>query len=137
MAGAMGSKRSRRKSGRRFIQLWTNVKRSEAFHGLSAYARCALIELLDKYTGINNGMIPMSVRELRDRLHCSIYTAGKALHDLDDAGLAHPMEVGDYRGRRATTWRLTFYRCDATGALPVTNWPERIRCSPSNTQSAR
>jgi hypothetical protein len=45
----MANKKGWRKGGRRFIQLYTNVKRSEAFHGLSVYARCALFELLDRY----------------------------------------------------------------------------------------
>ena len=42
-------------SGRRFIQLWTNVKRSEAYHSLSAYARAALIELIDRNKYKANG----------------------------------------------------------------------------------
>jgi hypothetical protein len=123
MAGAMGSKR-RRKNGRRFIRLWTNVKRSTAYHGLSLAARCALFELLDRYSGINNGMISMGVRELADKLRCHHATAARALRELDDAGLARPTTVGAWRGRRAVEWRLTFYRCDRTHELPVTNWPE-------------
>jgi hypothetical protein len=78
MAGAMGSKR-RRKGGRRCIQLWSNMKRSQAFHDCSVYARCALFELLDRYTGLNNGMIALSVRELADDLKCDKDTAARAL----------------------------------------------------------
>ena len=48
-------KRRFKGGGRRFIQLYHNVKRSRAYHGLSVYARCALFELLERYTGINNG----------------------------------------------------------------------------------
>src|SRR5262245_6590012 len=117
------NKRKRFKGGgRRFIQLWTNVKRSEAYYGLSAMARSALIELLDKYTGCNNGMIVMGVRELSRRLNCSMDTAARALRELDDAGLARPNEVGLWRGKKATTWRLTFYVCNSTGELPIKNW---------------
>ena len=123
MAGAMGNKR-RRKSGRRFIQLWTNVKRSTAYHGLSLAGRCALFELLDRYSGINNGFIAMSVRELAAKLNCHHATAARALRELDDAGLVRPTTVGAWRGRRASEWRLTFYRCDRSHDLPVTNWPE-------------
>jgi hypothetical protein len=112
------------RSGRRFLRLWTNVKRSAAYHGVSLGARATLIELLDKYTGANNGLIPMSVSDLVDRLGCSRESALRYLAELDDAGLAHPMRLGTWRGRRATEWRLTFYRCDKTGELPRTQWDE-------------
>jgi hypothetical protein len=114
--------RRRRGSGRRFIQLWTNVKRSAAYHSLSCGARAALFEILDKYTGINNGMIGMGARELADRLDCSKQGAANFLNELDDSGLARPTFLGTWRGKRASEWRLTFYRCDKTGELPVLNW---------------
>jgi hypothetical protein len=115
----------RRKGGRRFIQLWTNVKRSEAYHGLSVYARCLLFELLDRYRGINNGMIALGVREAADALRCGQATACRAMRELDDSGLAQPTTLGFWRGKRATEWRLAFYRCDKTGELPALNWPPR------------
>ena len=115
-------KRRFKGGGRRFIQLYHSVKRSQAYHGLSLAARCALIELMDRYNGINNGMISMSVRELANRLKCHHSTAARALRDLDDARLAQPTTLGAWRGRRAAEWRLTFFRCDKTRDLPVLNW---------------
>jgi hypothetical protein len=102
------------------------VKRSTAYHGLSVYARSALIELLDRYTGINNGMIGLGARELAAELNCSKNAAAKALGDLDDAGLARPTTPGVWRGKRATEWALTFYPCNKTGELPITNWPAYV-----------
>jgi hypothetical protein len=100
------------------------VKRSEAFGTLDVYARCALIELLDRYTGINNGLIVLGCRELAEALGCgSKNTAAKAMRALDDSGLARIMKPGAWRGKQATEWRLMFYRCDKTGDLPVLNWP--------------
>jgi hypothetical protein len=136
MAGAMGSKSGRRKSGRRFIQLYSNVKRSEAYHSLSVIARAMLIEVLDRYTGINNGMIAMSCRDGADALGCSRGAAANALRELDDACLIRPVTGGVWRGKRATEWRLTFYCCDKTGELPVTSWKERAKCPPGWTQEA-
>ena len=126
------TKRKRRfpGGGRRFIQLYHNVKHSEAYHGLSVYARCALIELMDRYTGINNGMIGLGCRELAEELGCVRDTAAKALIELDDSGLALPLTHGVWRGKKATEWRLTFFRCDKTGELPKLNWEPR-------SQSAR
>jgi hypothetical protein len=113
----------RRRGGRRFIQLWTNVKRSEAYHGLSVYARCVLFEILDRYTGINNGMIGLGTRDAARLLKCGHATVCRAMRELDDSGLAQPTTVGFWRGKKATEWRLTFYRCDKTGELPKLNWP--------------
>ena len=93
-AKAQELRRQRSKSTRRFIQLYSNVKRSSAYYGLSLGARSALIELLDKYTGCNNGMIVMSCRESADRLKCRQRGALNFLQELDDAGFAHPMKVG-------------------------------------------
>ena len=126
----MSGKR-RRKSGRRFIQLYSNVKRSKAYHDCSLYARCALIELMDRYNGINNGMIGLGVRELAHELKCHKDTAAKALSELDDIGLAHPMTHGqrivktEGWQRLAVEWRLTFYRCDKTGEPPISNFSVR------------
>ena len=116
-------RRQRRKSGPRFVQLYHFIKRSQAWHDLSLPARCTLIELLDRYTGINNGMIGLGCRELSEALKCSRDTANRALTELDDAGLVRPTTVGVWRGKRATEWRLTFYRCDKTGDLPNKSWP--------------
>jgi hypothetical protein len=123
---SVGSKLRRERKGRskrRFIQLWTNVKRSEAYHSLSVYGRSALIELLDRYTGINNGMIGLGVRGLAVALDCSNDAAARALRELDDSGLARPVTGGLWKGKRATEWRLTFYVCNKTGELPITSWP--------------
>jgi hypothetical protein len=121
----MSSKRRFRGGGRRFIQLYHNVKNSQAYHDLSVYGRCALIELLSRHTGINNGMIGLGVRELSNALKCSHGTAIKAFRELDDAGLARPVKPGAWRGKKASEWRLTFYRCEATGELPILNWEPR------------
>ena len=121
--------RGRTSGKRQFLMLFRNVKRSAAYHGLSVYGRAALIELIDRYTGCNNGMIGLGVRELAYELRCSQGNAGKALRELDDAKLAHPVTVGVWRGRKASEWRLAFYRCDKTGELPTTQWEqEKATC---------
>jgi hypothetical protein len=107
------SRRGKTRSYRRFVQLWTNVKRSAAYHGLTVYARSALIELLDRYTGINNGMIGLGARELAAELNCSKDVAARALRELDDAGLARPTTPGVWRGKRAERSRRGFERTPA------------------------
>ena len=85
-----------------FIKLPRHIKRSKAYHGLSVYARAALIELIDRYMGANNGMISLAVRELAEELNCGLATALAALRELDDAKLAHPTKIGAWRGKRAS-----------------------------------
>ena len=128
------NRKGRRKSGPSFLRLYHKVKRSQAYHELSVYARAALVELLDRFDGSNNGMIVLGVRQLAEELRCGHTAASKALRDLDDAGLARPTAVGAWRGKRATEWRLMFYRCDRTGDVPQLNFAPRLSPSPG-TQS--
>ena len=78
--------------------------------------------MLERYTGINNGMIGLGCRELAEELNCARDTAAKALRELDDSGLVQPLTAGMWRGKKATEWRITFFRCDKTGELPILNW---------------
>jgi hypothetical protein len=114
--------------------LFRFIKRSQAYFDLSVYARCALIELIDRYNGINNGMIGLGVRELAKALKCSQGRASKALRELDDAGIARPITGGLWKGKRATEWRLSFHRCDKTGALPIKSWPVRQEFTNASTK---
>jgi hypothetical protein len=134
MGGWMSKKRRFKGGGRKFIMLWDNVKHSEAYHGLSLAARCALIELIDRYNGINNGMIGLGCRELSEALNCSRDTANRVLHELDDGGLAHPLTAGTWRGKKATEWRLTFHLCNKTGELPILNWKPRSQSDGKDTK---
>ena len=116
-----GSKRGKRQ----FVQLYRNVKRSQAYHSLSVYARALLVELIDRHNGCNNGMIGLGVREAKYELGCSQGRVSRAMRELDDAGLARPTKIGAWRGRRATEWRLMFLRCDKTQEPAVTQWEQR------------
>jgi hypothetical protein len=126
MARGIGGRKGDR-SNRQFLQLFRNVKRSEAYHKLGGLARAALYELIDRYSGINNGTIFLSVRELAYELKCSPATAARTLNELGDSGLAIQTQLGAWRGKRATQWRLMFKRCDKTGDLPETHWKQ---CEP-------
>lgn len=117
------NRKGRSKHGPPFIQLFRCIKRSQAYHDLSPYARCALIELLDRFKGTNNGMIRLSCRELGEQLGCTKDTANKALQELDDSKLAQPASVGQWQGKKATEWCLAFYRDDRTGKPGQRNWP--------------
>jgi hypothetical protein len=112
-------------NGPSFIQLPHHVKRSTSYHGLSLAARALLTELIDRYNGSNNGMVVLGQREAAYELHVNQATISRAARELDDADLARPTQVGEWRGRRATEWRLTWRRCDKTGDLPRSVWIDR------------
>jgi hypothetical protein len=125
------------RSKRKFLQLYTNVKRSTAYHGLGSYARGLLFELIDRYNGCNNGMIGLGVREAVYELGCCKGTVSNAMRELDDAGLARPTKIGAWRGKRATEWRLMWLRCDKTGDLPVSAWDPHKPFSEFTTQDSK
>ena len=112
-------------SGPNFIQLFHYVKRSTNYHSLSLPARALLTELIDRYNGGNNGFIVLGVREAAYELGCNKSTISRAMRELDDAGLARPTQVGEWRGRHATEWRLMWRLCNKTGELARTSWQER------------
>lgn len=125
------------RSKRKFLQLYTNVKRSTAYHHLGSYARSLLFELIDRYNGCNNGMIGFGVREGVYELGCCKGTVSNVMRELDDAGLARPTKIGAWRGKRATEWRLMWLRCDKTGDLPVSAWEQRKPFSEFTTQDTK
>jgi hypothetical protein len=108
-----------------FILLPWGVKRSRAYHGLSAPARAAFVEIIDRYDGRNNGRIGLGVRELAYELNCSQAKAWRALGELEDSGLIIPTKLGAWRGKKATEWRIVFHVCDETGELPIKQWEQR------------
>jgi hypothetical protein len=111
--------------GPHFMQFFHYVKRSTSYHGLSLPARALLTEIHDRYNGCNNGMIVLGVREAEYELRCGHATVCRAMREVDDAGLARPTQLGAWRGRHATEWRLMWRRCDKTGDLPRSVWVER------------
>ena len=101
---------------------------SPAYSSLPALARALLVELAAIYTGGNNGRIGLSVRQAVDRLQCGKDTASRAFHALQERGLIEATFTGTFRSKSsplASEWRLTWKRCDRSGALPsfaFQNW---------------
>jgi hypothetical protein len=90
---------------------------SPAYISLSLSARAALVEVTRGYNGQNNGRIVLSVRDLAQRMNCHRDTAARALQKLVEKGFIEPRVKGAFsvKFQRATEWRLTDRRCDATG----------------------
>jgi hypothetical protein len=112
-------------SGPSFMQFFHHVKRSTSYHGVSPIARCLLTEVHDRYNGCNNGMIALGVREAAYEIGCGKSAISDAARELDDADLARPTQLGAWRGKHATEWRLTWRVCNKTGQFPRNQWQER------------
>lgn len=110
------AKRAKARMDERFVRLGHDLTDSPAWRALGAYARDAYVWIERRYSGKNNGKIPMSVRELAELMGVDAKTARKAQVRLQVFGFLAVQEKGHigvrgYEQRRATRWRLTQHRC--------------------------
>jgi hypothetical protein len=128
-------KRRRGRNGPAFVQLYCYLLDSRAWHQLSLAARSAYIELARPYNGANNGRLALSARRLARQMPCSKDTAAKVLRELEDVGFIEATKIGCFtrkeEERRASEYRLTCFRCDATGDLPTRKFDPNVRWDPS------
>jgi len=117
----MSKKFGKRQKGPPFVQLHYYLLDSQAWHELTPVARCAYTELARLYNGTNNSSIGMSVRRLSEQLPCAMMTASRALNELEGKGFIVPVTIGTFarKDRLASEYRLTSYRCDASGQPPT------------------
>jgi hypothetical protein len=106
-----------------FFAMERYIFASPAFRSLSLPARAAYLEMLNLYSGSNNGRIAMSANVMSGKLKAGRATANRALLELESKGFMEAMLRGGFNmksgSRRATEWRLTCYRCDVTGERPA------------------
>lgn len=125
---ARHNKTGRSKTASRFVMLEEYLLRSDAWQEASPNARAALIELLRRYNGTNNGSIRMGVRELGPLLGRSHHYAARALLELEELGFIECKSLGGFamRNRKASEYLLTMHRCDLTGNRPVKTFMQHI-----------
>ncbi len=93
---------------------------SAAFRSCKPSERAILIELIRRHNGRNNGFIALSARDAAEIVHVNKDTANKALNALWSKGLVDCARAGgfSFKLRHSSEWRLTWIRCNRTGALP-------------------
>ncbi|TXN06693.1 hypothetical protein FV222_04835 [Methylobacterium sp. WL103] len=104
------------------LRLYEWLTDSKAWTDLSTDARALYILLKQKYRGINNGRIILSVRQACENLQIGKTTAAKAFQELEVHGFIEIVIRGSFDGRkdgRATEWRLTEHECNVSGELPT------------------
>ncbi len=92
-----------------FVMLKVNIFESSAWRTLTPNARCAYTEIRRRFKGNNNGEIPLSCRELGERLNISKASAMRAFDDLIRAGF---IKIGqdsnfDWKQKTSRRWILT------------------------------
>jgi len=111
-----------RNSRSRFVKLPHHLLRSYAWHSLTPLQRAAYIEIAQLYDGKNNGRLAMSARMLASLIPCGRNSASRCLRCLEDTGFIDNLKFGKYtrrdEERLASEYRLTEFRCDATGEPP-------------------
>jgi hypothetical protein len=108
------------KNGKPFVQLFHCWWTSAVIRSLSSIERDAIITIMMRYNGHNNGTLPVSVRWLSHELGSGKSTAQRALDHLQEAGLIERVIPGRFQGRvsRAARWRVTCFACDVSGRQP-------------------
>lgn len=101
------------------VRLYDWMMASAAWRHLDAFARAALIDIMARSYGYNNGKIPYSIRECAASLGIGKSTAARALERLQDHGFIVPEVKGAFawKVRHSTRWRLTEFPVSDTGEL--------------------
>ena len=147
----MGKRSGRRvgKDGRsdgepRFIQVQYWILETPAFLALSPRATRALLFMLKRFNGTNNGKIAFGVRsgcfmrpqgssQLDDRPVLSKSEMGRALRELQAAGFIRCTQEATFDQKRLTReWRLTWLPCN--GQPPTKEFAGERR--PSNSETS-
>jgi Helix-turn-helix domain len=125
LKGRGSDKRGRSKKGPPFVQLFQWVMKSDQWLALSAIEKAAYPQLASRFNGTNNGRLALSARTLAEELHVSKDTAAKALNALVASGLIECSKWSGFNQKAERTsreYRLTCYRCDVTGQLPINSF---------------
>ncbi|WP_331299204.1 hypothetical protein [Methylobacterium oryzae] len=102
------------------IRLYEWLTESAAWQHLSTEARALYVLMKQRYKGMNNGRIVLSVRQAAENLNVSKTSASKAFSELQTHGFIEAVILGGFNSRkdgRATEWRLTEHTCDVSGEL--------------------
>ena len=118
------------------MRLYYWLLESPAWRSLTAVERALYLELCQRYNGVNNGRLGLSVRDAGEAVHVSKNTAARALRRLEKRGFVETVRRGhfDRKKRHASEWRLTEYKCDVTGAPPskiFMRWGREGKAGPS------
>jgi hypothetical protein len=127
MARGRGTdRRGRSKRAPPFAMLPHHLMDSAAWLGLSPGARAAVLEILRRFNGSNNGMIAAPVDLLAARLGARRQTVAKWLREAEAAGMIARTRAAWFTRtnppqgvQRASEWRIMWLADNRNGAPPA------------------
>lgn len=103
-----------------------DVIHSPAWLALRAVEKAIFVQIWQRlnHNGENNGFIGVGHEQLAKECHIKRDTAAKAIQRLIDIGFIECVTKGsfNFKKKHVSEYRLTFYKCFATGALPLDKW---------------
>ncbi len=121
--------------GSQYLSLGYNMLSSPNFLALNPAAVKVLVEIGRRHTGFNNGHIGASYDDMAKRLHMSKATVFRACEDLEYYGFIKLRKRGQFWGRKANEWEVTFIQSE--GYHPTHDWKEakpRLRKRPARSK---
>lgn len=109
-----------RNDHQQFLKLFYDMAQSEACRSLSGPALKVWLELRCRFNGRNNGDLSLSLDQASCLLGIGKATAQRAFKELEQKGFIKMVELGQWYGRKATTWQVT--DCSYQGHPPSNEW---------------
>jgi len=103
------NRKGRSKTHGSFVMLLDFTTNCDAWRDLKPAAVSVYILIAQRYNGVNNGFLGLSVRDAARLAHIAPGTAQKALQALQDHGFIKCRKKGAFhvKQRHATEWELT------------------------------
>ena len=118
--GTRKTNKTGRSQAERYMTFGYDIVQSAAWRRLGGPALKCLIELRSRYNGRNNGLLSLGLTEAAREQGMSKSTAHAALKELEAKGFLRMTRLGQWYGRKATEWRLTFLPMN--GELATNDW---------------
>jgi hypothetical protein len=135
--GRSADHKGRSKGRDPFVLLTKFMLASPAWQSLIAVERALLIEVMQRWSGFNNGSIGLGVLEAGRALHVKPQTIGFAFRELVKRGFLEKMRDSTFDQKKLTReWRVTCLVMGPSNAptAPPTHDYMRWRPSPDDTR---
>lgn len=101
-------KTGRTTGGEPFVRLLRFMLKSPAWQSLNCVERALMIEVMQRWSGFNNGTIDFGVVDAGRALHVKPHTAGKAFHVLVEKGFLIKARDSSFSQKKLTReWQVT------------------------------
>lgn len=110
------------RKGPNFVMLRHDMMESPAWLSLSLKARCIWLEVMHRYNGSNNGDIPLSCREVCERLNVSKASATRGFDELINKGFLRVAQQSSFTMKTKTSRRWSVTHESVGNTKPTNEW---------------